>query len=246
MLAVARADDDGFFEIWSYDLARGGLDTRVSSFSFVAPVWSPDGETLIAGAGDLALFRLGRPGSEPAPTAGGANQFSDWSPDGKTLLGARADGSGADLYAWPVDGSAAVAVATGKGRQSRGAFAPNGAWIAFEADDGGTNRIYVTSFPEPGARIPVARINGAQPRWRQDGRELFYIGPGHEVIAVPVTWPAKGPPEFGDPRRLFPIPGLVRSNGIFDVTPDGQRFVAVVEGDADRTPIMVRVRTPSK
>ena len=57
---------------------------------------------------------------------------------------------------------------------------------------------------------------------------------------MPVTWPASGWPEFGTPVTLFAFPMLVIGNYAFDVFPGGQRFVAIVEGEADRTPLMVR------
>ncbi len=244
MLAYTRANDQGHFEIWVHDLERD-IPAKVSSFNFSAPVWAPDGRAVvaaIAGSMETARFHLDRPRREPAlPKSDQINIFTDWSADGAYLLGTRGANQQEDLYAWPLDGAARVTVAEGEGNQRSGAFAPNGAWVAFQANDRGTMQIFVTPFPTPGERIAVASIGGRNPRWREDGSELFFLSPANEIVAVPVTWSSRAAPAFGKPRTLFAIPSVVTFNFDFDVFPDGQSFVAVVNGEPDRTPMMVRV-----
>ena len=241
MLAVATADEYGQFFIYAHDVERK-VEQVVSPFYLVAPAWAPDSRSLVAGAGTVARFELGVPGRRPAVPATSRQpaQFTDWSPDGRFLLGRAqlASASPTHLMAWRAnEGGEPIQIGAGPGGQ--GAIAPNSQWVAFRSDD---TRIFVTSFPDAGPRIPVASGRGTDPRWRPDGKELFFMGPKNTIVAVPVTWPASGPPEFGTPVTLFALPKLVIGNFAFDVFPGGRRFVAIVEGEPDRTPLMVRYR----
>ncbi|HSC28162.1 MAG TPA: hypothetical protein VLD67_12860, partial [Vicinamibacterales bacterium] len=244
-LAVARADVFGQFQIWTYDdIGRGvdSVDSPVSPFSFVEPVWSPDGEWIVAGPVDVARFRVGIEGRAPAvPGNERPNSFTDWSANGVYLLGETA-GPDAELRAYSAaEQRPPIDVAGGEGAQIDGAFSPDSRWVAFTSMDGDQPRVYVTSFPMPGPRLPVAAGRGKFPRWRHDGRELFFEGEMDRIIAVPVRWLSSGEPSFGMAEELFRIPDLVTGNFPFDVFGDGQRLVAIVEGDADRTPLQVRV-----
>jgi hypothetical protein len=102
----------------------------------------------------------------------------------------------------------------------------------------------VQSYPGPGARIAVTASAAVYPRWRGDGRELYFVslgtGPDVTVMSVPVTWTANGP-DFGAPQGLFKIQKPVLANLGFDVTSDGQKFVAIVAGEPDPSPLTVRV-----
>ena len=57
-----------------------------------------------------------------------------------------------------------------------GEFSPDGKWIAYQTTESGQFEVYVQSFPEPGAREQISTGGGSQPRWRPDGKELFYVG----------------------------------------------------------------------
>lgn len=82
------------------------------------------------------------------------------------------------------------------------------------------------------------------PRWRGDGRELYFLSQvdGQAAIMMaPVTWNG-GAPDFGATRMLFKIPGIFPVNLAFDVAKDGQRFVAVVGGEPDPSPLTMVIR----
>jgi len=81
-------------------------------------------------------------------------------------------------------------------------------------------------------------------RWRGDGRELYFLSQvdgQNAIMRPPVTW-SGGVPEFGAAQTLFKSPRLAPGNFAFDVTKDGQRFVAVVADDLDPSPLSLVVR----
>jgi len=61
--------------------------------------------------------------------------------------------------------------------ESQAQFSPDGKWIAFISDESKRNEVYVQAFPKPGERFPISGAGGMQPRWREDGKELFYLTP---------------------------------------------------------------------
>ena len=115
-------------------------------------------------------------------------------------------------------------------------ISPNGRWIAYMAEYSGIMEIYVQAFPSLTGRWQISRGGGGAPRWSRDGSELFYLS-GDQFYAVPV----KSGPEFvpGEPRLLFRLDRIVPSewNQIYDVSPDGKRFVFVVQSrEASKAP----------
>ena len=97
--------------------------------------------------------------------------------------------------------------------------------MAYSADESGEYEVYIRRFPDAGELRRVSVNGGSQPRWRADGKELFYVE-GDRLMAVPVSTS----PELtvGIPKPLFSSPGLLLSGSAvlnYDVTPDGQRFV---------------------
>jgi hypothetical protein len=107
------------------------------------------------------------------------------------------------------------------------ALAPDGRWMAFTSDVTGVMEVYVVAFPSGAARNLVSRGGGTMPRWRADGRELYYAGP-RGMMAVPIT-SRDGALVAGEPVSLFPTGAYeLRANRQeYDVTPDGQRFLLV-------------------
>jgi hypothetical protein len=120
-----------------------------------------------------------------------------------------------------------------------GQFSPDGKRIAYETDESGRSAIYLQPFPEKGAKRLVSTAGGSQVRWRQDGRELFYIAPDGYLMAVAMGETA-GPSGMGIPVRLFKTrlaPYSVISRQQYAVSRDGQRFLMVAAADAPTPPI---------
>lgn len=97
-------------------------------------------------------------------------------------------------------------------------FSPDGRWIAYDSDESGRSEVYVRSFPSGPGTWQVSTAGGAFPKWRRDGKELFYVSEDFKLMVVPVSADAKF--HSGTPVPLF----AVRA-GNYDVSSDGQRFV---------------------
>jgi hypothetical protein len=101
----------------------------------------------------------------------------------------------------------------------------DGRWLAYFSDESGVEEVFVRSYPDLAERWQVSTAGGTQPRWRRDGRELYYVAPDRRIMAVDV---GPGPRfEAGPPRPLFQTRILppIEARNHYDVTPDGARFV---------------------
>ena len=120
-------------------------------------------------------------------------------------------------------------------------FSPDGQWMAYASNESGQPQIYVQTIPAGGAKRQVSTTGGDQPRWRRDGKELFYISADRKLMAAPVKTDAGF--EAGSPQPLFDMQPLyvpTRGRFAYQPTADGQRFLvtAPVNGPVT-TPITV-------
>jgi hypothetical protein len=115
----------------------------------------------------------------------------------------------------------------GSGSVTNGMISPDGKWVAYESDESGSWEIYVTTFPGAAGKWQVSRGGGNEPRWRSDGKEIFYLGPSGMLTAVPVS--TLGTFASGSPVPLFQFHGraAISSTDVFsyDVSKDGKRFL---------------------
>src|SRR5262249_17948151 len=121
---------------------------------------------------------------------------------------------------------------------------PNGRWVAYVSDEAGTLDVYIDTFPERGRKVRVSRDGGMHPRWRGDGREIYYLSTGKSLMAVDVRIGAGV--EVGEPHALFQtrITGVSRNH--YNVTRDGQRFlINSPSSDVAMSPITVVVNWTS-
>jgi dipeptidyl aminopeptidase/acylaminoacyl peptidase len=150
-------------------------------------------------------------------------QSEDWSPDGRFIAYTESNRTtGDDIWLLPLDGSRRpVPYLRTPAQESSPRFSPDGRWIAYCSDESGTNEVYVSPRDDASRRIRLSTGGGRSPRWRRDGRELFYVAPDLRLMAVPVR-PGVSL-EAGDPAPLFRF-----ESGMFnyDASPSGDRFVA--------------------
>jgi len=130
-------------------------------------------------------------------------------------------------------------VAQGPSDEREGQISPDGRSIAYDSDESGRPAIYVQPFPDHGEKNRVSTPDGSQPRWRSDGKELFYIAPDGYLMAVPMGAEA-GPSGVGKPVRLFktrlaPFSAISRQQ--YSVSKDGKRFLMIANDDVPTPPI---------
>lgn len=106
------------------------------------------------------------------------------------------------------------------------AFSPDGRWLAYTSNESGTNEVYVGPFPGGGGKWQVSRRGGSQPRWRGDGKELFYLAADSKLMAAEIK--EKGASlEIGNVRPLFQAPpaSVLAFGVVYDASADGKRFL---------------------
>jgi hypothetical protein len=146
------------------------------------------------------------------------------------------------LFSVAATGGVARQLTSHEGFEMFPRFSPDGKWIAYSSDESGTLEIYVQPFPATGVKKRISTEGGRQPRWRKDGKELFYVS-GTTLMAVPINSGA----EFaaGTPRAIFEERNLDYFGNVragYAVTPDGQRFLTLpVVDETGTTPISVMV-----
>jgi len=154
---------------------------------------------------------------------------TSWSPDGESL--AFYDATGArDIWALPREGDALPFVATAFNERSP-MFSPDGRWLAYVSNESGRDEIYVKPYPGPGGKWPISTEGGTEPRWSADGRELFYRLEDKMMVVEVQSEPAF---TSGRPQLVFEVPYLPDPFGTsnYDISPDGQRFLMLIEDTA--------------
>ena len=250
-VAVDRSVN-GNVDIWTMDVARG-VPTRFTSH--VGPdrfaTWTVDGRHLVfySRGAVYRRSRLTAGADELLFTPESTVHPLDISPGGTRLLYEQLNASnGWDLLVLPLpppgvaeaSGRAPapqpepVAVSGGVVSNRRGAFSPDGRWVLYESDESGQNEIYLQPFPGPGQRIRVSAAGGVQPRWRGDGRELYFVALDRRLLATSVRLGPDGESaDVGVPAPLFrtALGDLQFIPTTFDyaVTRDGQRFLMYAE-----------------
>jgi len=120
-----------------------------------------------------------------------------------------------------------------------GQFSPDGRWVAYETNASGRFEIVVQPFPQASSKWPVSTGGGIQPRWRADGKELYFIGPDGKLMASSVT--ASGPTfTAGKPVALFPAPlapGIGSNKQEYIVSRDGRFLLNQPVETSATTPI---------
>jgi Tol biopolymer transport system component len=231
---ASRASD-----IWLYDVARG-MNSRLT----FGPGWQF--MPIVSGDASRIAFASIRNGSglfqKPATGVGDAGllvtsnamqYLCDWSRDGKFMLFVReGDGTQEDLWILPMSGDRKpFPFSQTAFSEEQGQFSPDGKWIAYASDETGRPEVYVQSFPATGVKSRISNNGGTQPRWRGDGKEIFYLGADRKMMAAPII-SAGSHLESGTPGALFQtkmasIDGELGPYIIFNyaVTGDGKRFL---------------------
>ena len=240
--------DAGSEQVWSLDTTTD-QSTRMTfgAERHSNPVWSGDAARIaFQSPGAFVMKNADGSGQEETMSiAGRSVALDDWSRDGRFLVySVQGPSSLADIWLLPLAGErrpVPFLQTSFNKRQAR--VSPDSRWIAYTSYESGHDEVYVESFPSPGSKRQVSTHGGVQPRWRSDGRELYYVALDQRVMTMPVEIGATF--QSGSPQALFKmrvLPQGSQSIGLptmYDVSPDGRRFLCRIPSDDSGSPISV-------
>jgi eukaryotic-like serine/threonine-protein kinase len=224
-------------DIWIDDLARN----TSSRFTFnpaeeATGVWSRDGKLIAfrsvdSGAG-IIYIKKSTGGETPKElyTSSGSDDImpNSWAMgDRQILCSYQPTAGGSDLMLVDVGTGKKTPFVATNASETNGMISPDGKWAAYASNESGEWEIYVTTFPGVQGKWQISRGGGTEPRWRGDGKEIFYVDPKGNLTAVSVE--AKEDFSAGAPLTLFPMHARahISSTDLFsyDVSKDGKRFL---------------------
>jgi hypothetical protein len=233
-----RSSQSDARDIWVFDVARN-TPTRLThdDADDLSPVWSPDG-TRVAFTSD----RLGVRNIYVTPASGlgpdelllksdAAKNVESWSADGRYLLFSLGRNQ-QDVDALLFPEKSTKRILDGPYSEYNAALSPEGTLLAYMSSENGADEVFIRSFPDISRKWQISKAGGAEPQWRQDGRELYYLAQD-DLMAVALVKGPKGL-EPQEPRRLLRqrLGPFLRNRYV--ATPNGERFLLNVPA-TDRT-----------
>jgi Tol biopolymer transport system component len=224
--AVVRTDVQGNSDLWDVDLATG-ISTRLTRHAARDddPTWSPDERALAFTSrrtGRAAVFVKDLMSGQENPLLAfdKAAVVDQWTPDGRFVIFRTIGGP---IYAIPLSGDRTPRLlADTPYSEDEVLVSADGRWVAFHSDESGVWEVYVATFPGFTSKKQVSSGGGAQPQWRADSRELFYLANDGSMMSVRVDG------KNNTPVRLFTTniaPDI--NTPQYAVTPDGDRFLGL-------------------
>jgi serine/threonine protein kinase len=251
-LAVCRLNaQSGNLDVWLYELARN-VPTRFTfaSGAGIAPLWSPDGTQIVFASNRKGQFDLYQKAASGADTEQlllesneGKNPTS-WSADGRFIAFTNEDrqaNTKLDLWILPLFGDRKPFPFLQTPFNESGAqFSPDGHWIAYVSDESGSAQVYLAPFPGPGGKREVSRNGGTDPRWRGDGKEIFFLAADKKLMAADVNQNGDNL-EIGNAQPLFQARPTTAPGTHYDVTRDGKRYLVQTSGEGGNPPLTLVV-----
>jgi serine/threonine protein kinase len=232
-------------DIWLIDLATGKA-TRLTDdpAGDYDPSWSPDGKHIVFNS-----FRLGRSslfmhasdgsGVDVPLVQSKTDNFTvaSWSRDNVMIFNVYNKDNPSDLWTLSMSGDHTPKVfLNSKYSELNGTFSPDGRWVAYQSDASGRYEIMVRPFPNMDPARTISRDGGMYPRWRGDGKELFFLSPDGTMMAAGFD-ATIGLPK-GVPEKLFVTQIGVGNNRPYAVDRNGERFLVPIGADPRVTVVM--------
>jgi dipeptidyl aminopeptidase/acylaminoacyl peptidase len=225
-LSVAGTRPSGGQDIWVTDLVRESSERK--TFDNVrenSAVWSNDGARLAFSRPNREIYAIDvNGGGKPKLLIEIPGVPTSWSRRHLLYISTVRPGK---IYLLDVNsGQKPMQVGFPNGNSFSGEFSPDGNYIAFDSDKSGRMEVYVQPI-RPGAKEARVSINGGWiPRWRGDGKEIFFFTPDGDLMAVDIKLGAAI--SVATPHKLFRFDGrdgLETAADGYDVARDGQRFL---------------------
>jgi serine/threonine protein kinase len=221
-------------DIWVYDLTRN-VSSRLTfdDGQDIWPTWSPDGSEIVFASDRSGSFGIYRKrsngmGEDQLLYATDSTQSGPdcWSPDGRWLTFQSIINGQWDfgIYDMQADSSNGFPFPSSFG-ETRATLSPGNRYIAYQSNESGRSEVYVRDLGKTGGKWQVSSGGGYSPKWRADGRELFFYTEKNDFMAVSVKLEPSF--EIGIPIKLFShtlnTTNVVRYR--YDVSADGQKFI---------------------
>ena len=235
------------FDIALLDLITGVQTTIIDDPGLdYAPHWSPDGLQIAFASWrkpdcDIFVKKVDGRNEETMLIESPANERSAaWSKNGRYLLYTQETDTGSGIYALPLSGDGKpIEIVPPQEIALYPALSANDKWLAYQSMKSGTSEIYVISFPEPHLKRKISDSGGMSPRWREDGKELYYLALDGKIMAADISMGAKI--DSGKPQELF-ISHVQLNDKVYSFSPnsDGTRFLWLKQlTDTASTPITI-------
>jgi len=254
---AAAVGEHGKTDIWIYDLKRGTASRLTFNPAYdVNPIWSADGRRVLFTSdrsGTWDIYQKAADGLESTQpvfrSAGQDKALNDVTSDGRYAMYDTAGGSaGTQLWVVPLFGDRKpFPFVQGNFGAASAQFSPNGRYVAYSSNETGRAEVYVQTFPQHTGRWAISTAGGAEPMWRRNGKELFYVTPDEKLMAVDVDTTSAAF-QAGIPRELFQTQLVPLSywRNIYVPSPDGQRFLMITPiGQGKQDPMTVVVNWPT-
>ncbi len=241
--AVSRLDSG--VALWLLDFSRGTSERfTFGSATAADAIWSPDGNRIVFSSSSTSGVDLyqklasGAGDEEPLLKSSETKVPTSWSRDGRFLLYTVQDPKTTKGALWvlPLAGDKKpFPFLRSEFHNDYGRFSPNGRLVAYQSDESGRNEIYVRTFtpdsptaaPATGGKWLISTAGGAEPRWGEGGKELYYLAADGKLMAVEIATNQVFQP--GVPKALFqtPLPPRSAVRESWDTTSDGKRFLVL-------------------
>jgi len=224
-------------DLWVLDLGGGATQLTTTSTHEGAPVFSPDGSKIvsfIAGKGeanyDLFVRPLDPNGRADLLFHSAFPKYpTDWSRDGRYIFfNVINESTKYDVWAVSTADRRAGPILDTVNIERDAALSPDGKWLAYDSDESGRAEVYVQPFTgidnSAKRRWKISTTGAALPKWRADGKEMFYITASGRIMSIAVH---AGPDvfDFEPPTKVFQTRPIPKAWNFFDVTADGQKFL---------------------
>ena len=234
---VAGAQTD----IWLINLATGKA-TRLTDdpAGHFDPTWSPDGKHIVFTSRGLFMRASDGSGVDVPLVKSETDSFTvaSWSRANVMIFNVFNNDHASDLWTMSMSGDRTPKIfLNSKHSELNGTFSPDGRWVAYQSDASGRYEVVVRPFPNKDPAQTISRDGGMYPRWRGDGKELFFLSPDGTMMAAGFD-ATIGLPK-GVPRALFRKQlGVVGDNRPYAVDRNGERFLVPIAADPQVIAVM--------
>jgi Tol biopolymer transport system component len=229
------SNDRGAGALWVFDFERGtNTRAQIAGPGVLFPLWFPDGGRLVVSSargvgGNQNLYAIAPDGGTLTPMAEAAAGMAAVGWIGQNLFFTYSDAPPPTAIRILDVNRETKTVVPADVNIGTTRVSPDGRWIAYTSNQSGRPEVYLIGYPSPGAARQVSTRGGSQPRWRHDGRELFYLARDGSIMAVSVHDDG-GPIALGVPTMSITVRTALNTHLYdYDVASDGSRFIVNVE-----------------